>query len=200
VTDVFDPLDYRVIVDSVLNALLRTPQGPMPPRERFDGAGVYAIYYRGKFPGYRPISGTEVPIYVGKAIPAGARQGGSDAMEQIEPEAGTVLYRRLREHGDSIGTTETLDIADFRCRFLVVTPIWISTAESLLIRRFLPLWNVCVDGFGNHHQGKGRVGQKRSDWDTLHPGRGWAQAMKQSKHTTDEINARIAAHFRAAAS
>lgn len=37
---------------------------------RFYGAGVYAIYYEGKGEkAYQPLSGTETPIYVGKADP-----------------------------------------------------------------------------------------------------------------------------------
>jgi hypothetical protein len=35
----------------------------------FYGAGVYAIYYRGDYEHYRPLSGADHPIYVGKADP-----------------------------------------------------------------------------------------------------------------------------------
>jgi hypothetical protein len=48
----------------------------------FDGAGIYAIYYKGNFPLYVKIStknktGFVQPIYAGKAIPEGGRKGGS---------------------------------------------------------------------------------------------------------------------------
>ena len=44
----------------------------------------------------------------------------------------------------------------------------------MLIRHFQPVWNQVIDGFGNHDPGKGRNQQRRSVWDTLHPGREWA--------------------------
>jgi len=66
---------------------------------------------------------------------------------------------------------------DFCCRFLVVDDIWIPLAESLLIEMFMPLWNLRIDGFGNHDPGRGRHKQKRSPWDTLHPGRPWASRL-----------------------
>lgn len=54
--------------------------------------------------------------------------------------------------------------------------------ESLLISRFRPLWNVIVEGFGNNPTGGPRESQKRSPWDTLHPGRsGVGQATEETK-------------------
>ena len=56
----------------------RTPVSSLPPPERFEGGGVYALYYLGDFELYKPISLTTIeeeslPIYVGKAVPAGWR-------------------------------------------------------------------------------------------------------------------------------
>jgi hypothetical protein len=47
--------------------------------------------------------------------------------------------------------------------------------EAGLIRKFGPLWNTVIDGFGNHTPGEGRFNQARSGWDVLHPGRAWAK-------------------------
>jgi len=144
--------------------------------ESFDGAGIYAIYYRGNFDLYRPISirnqagEAALPIYVGKAIPPGNRRGVLDPRAKI----GDPLWKRLKEHAESIRLCENLNLKDFDCRFLVVDDIWIPLGESLLIQKFKPIWNVALDGFGNHDPGGGRRGQKRSPWDTLHPGRAWA--------------------------
>ena len=55
----------------------------------FWGSGVYAIYYCGKTePAYAPLSGTETPIYVGKADP-------TDAFADSIEAQGQTLFRRL---------------------------------------------------------------------------------------------------------
>ena len=52
----YDPLDYDNLARSVVNALLSAVAAPLPP-DRFEGAGVYAIYYRGPLD-YAPDDGT----------------------------------------------------------------------------------------------------------------------------------------------
>jgi hypothetical protein len=51
----------------------KTPESVFPPAERFEGGGVYALYYKGDFELYKAISLTTIeeeslPIYVGKAV------------------------------------------------------------------------------------------------------------------------------------
>jgi len=53
----------------------------------------------------------------------------------------------------------------------------ISTVEAELIRRYNPLWNSTIDGFGNHDPGSGRYAQAPSEWNVLHPGRAWATKL-----------------------
>jgi hypothetical protein len=127
------------------------------------------------------------PIYAGKAIPEGGRKGGLG----LDVPAGKPLHKRLSEHRTSIETAENLNIDDFCCRFLVVDDIWIPLGESLLIEKTRPLWNVIVDGFGNHDPGKGRHEQQLSSWDTLHPGRNWAKKLQKGK-SIEEIAKQIA--------
>jgi hypothetical protein len=57
----------------------------------------------------------------------------------------------------------------------------------VLIRRHSPVWNSLVDGFGNHDPGSGRHAGVRSQWDTLHPGRLWADRLVESSTTSDSI-------------
>jgi hypothetical protein len=102
---------------------------------------------------------------------------------------------RLRNHAESIREAENLELEDFRCRYLIVDDVWIPLAESLLIGKFLPAWNVVLDGFGNNPQGKGRIDQKMSSWDVIHPGRRRAGSLKPSAKSRDEIEARIANHL-----
>lgn len=176
----FNPLDKTNLGESVAEALLQRRAGPLPPTDPFIGAGVYAIYYDGAFPLYKDIADLNRdghfgwPIYVGKAVPAGARKGGYD----LEADPGQALFRRLTKHASSIEQASNLENKDFKCRYLVVDDIWIPLAESLLIEMFSPLWNKKIDGFGNNDPGKGRYNQQRSPWDELHPGRPWAAKLQ----------------------
>jgi len=176
----FNPLDKTNLGESVAEAVLQQPVGPLPPDAPFVGAGVYAIYYEGDLPLYKDLVELNLdglyrwPIYVGKAVPAGARKGGYG----LGADPGQALFKRLAEHASSIVQAENLRLVDFRCRFLVVDDIWIPLAESLLIEMFSPLWNRKIDGFGNHDPGKGRDKQQRSPWDILHPGRPWVLKLR----------------------
>lgn len=185
----FNPLDKWNLGESVEKALLERPAQALGKIEPFGGAGIYAIYYKGDFAPYREIAARNKstnpnqPIYVGKAIPSGGRKG---SLEKYEI-AGEVLYKRLREHAESIEQVKNLDVVDFTCRYLVVDDIWIPLGETLLITKFSPLWNVVVDGFGNHDPGKGRYKGRRPSWDALHPGRPWALKCEPSAKTGKEI-------------
>jgi hypothetical protein len=184
----FNPLDKRHLGESVGQAMLRQLAIPMADLTSFDGAGIYAIYYRGSFPAYEAIAQKNqgqnfiAPIYVGKAVPKGARKGGDH-----EASPGKVLFSRLTQHKRSIEEAGNLDIADFHCRYLIVDDIWIPLGESLLIARFDPLWNKLIDGFGNHDPGKGRHAGLRPRWDVLHPGRPWADRCQPRDETAEQI-------------
>ncbi|CCF86129.1 Eco29kI family restriction endonuclease [Nitrolancea hollandica] len=184
----FNPLDYDNLGESVANALLSRPVVPMTDLNRFEGAGLYAIYYIGDFPPYASLSqqnlndNFQMPIYVGKAEREGKRTG-----QRADSDTTYTLYKRLREHARSIQQAKNLDLADFRCRFLIVDDIWIPLGESLMIRDFQPLWNVIVSGFGNHAPGGGRISGERPLWDMLHPGRSWAERHPKNQRTVEEI-------------
>jgi len=188
----FNPLDKRHLGESVAEALLQTEAQPLPP-DPFIGAGVYAIYYVGSFSAYGQLSEVNrdnqflYPIYVGKAVPSGARKGGLG----LEVEHGQVMYKRLKEHAESINSAQNLDVSDFYCRFLVVDDIWIPLAESMLIERFKPVWNRILDGFGNHDPGKGRHQGMMPQWDCLHPGRAWAKRLQPCANTAEQLTERV---------
>jgi len=194
----FNPLDRVELGRSVGRALLLSPCESLPPVERFQGAGIYAIYYHGDFAPYRPVALPECewPIYVGRAMPSGGRAGLLGLGSSPEPK----LHSRLREHARSMEAVSNLDIADFRCRYLIVDDIWIPLAERLLIGHYRPLWNGVVDGFGIHAPGgkpggtKGRGGQMKSPWDTLHPGRPFAEG-RPNRVEEREIRTKIKAHL-----
>src|SRR5258707_92768 len=64
------PADPKAIGRMVSIALLAQPLVALTDVRPAYGSGVYAIYYRGNHPLYGGISGSETPIYVGKADPA----------------------------------------------------------------------------------------------------------------------------------
>lgn len=187
VIEPYNPLDKKNLGVSAATAMLSSKVHKLPP-SKFIGAGVYAIYYTGDFKPYTKISSMNkddfnVPIYVGKAVPAGARKGGLG----MDVDHGLALYNRLSEHYSSIEAAENLNVDDFYCRFLVVDDIWIPLAESLLIEKFKPLWNRCIEGFGNHDPGSGRYNQQKSPWDCIHKGRTWAEKLKPNVRSTEEL-------------
>ena len=181
----YDPLSVDELGRNAARALMEHPADVLPPYNTFNGAGVYTLHYRGAFPAY--VGNEEgTPIYVGKADPPGRRQGrGRGAAEA------RTLYRRLQEHSESIAAATNLNLPDFRCRWLVLDPVWIGLTEQTLIAEYQPLWNVVVDGFGNHDPGSGRWSQRRSQWDTLHPGRPWANLLRDREETVEEITAAV---------
>jgi hypothetical protein len=192
----FNPLDKTTLAKNISEHLLRRPIVPLPP-ERFVGAGIYALYYKGPFPVYEKIAqsmadedGEAIPIYVGKAVPKGARKGAYD----LSVDPGGVLYKRLMDHVASITAVENLELSDFAFRYLLVDDVWIPLGESMLIAIFKPVWNICVDGFGHHHQGQHRRTQKKSAWDTVHPGRPWAgEVIGKNARTVEQIISDITA-------
>lgn len=169
-------------------AMLRQPVLALGSLDVFDGAGIYAIYYTGDFQAYRVIAesnkknGFNAPIYIGKAVPKGARKGG-----ELDALPGRVLHGRLKQHAKSIDEASNLTIEDFQCRYLIVDDIWIPLGESLLIAKFDPLWNKLIDGFGNHDPGSGRHAGLRPRWDVLHPGRPWAERCQRRDESAEQI-------------
>ena len=136
--------------------------------QQVEGPGIYALYYTGDLNAYRPISGENIPIYVGKAEPPGRRKG--QTLDEDKP----ALRNRLNSHLRLIESAENLELANFEFRSLPVVSVWISLAERFLIDGYKPVWNVCLEGFGKHDSGRNRAAGERSWGDTLHPGRTWA--------------------------
>lgn len=189
---------FKSVLQEAMRFMMRSPIHPLPPADRFPGAGVYALYYCGNFDHYNHIvvadqKDANTPIYVGKAVPPGWRVGRAGRVgPNVRP-----LYARLAEHVRTIDEVENLDARDFCCRFMILGGTesdLISACEAQLIRQFAPVWNTVVDGFGNHTPGKGRFGQARSEWDVLHPGRAWAARCRGVPPLLENIVAKILEH------
>ena len=194
----FNPLSRESLAASVAGRLLSTDVVQLSDFHEATGAGIYAIYYVGSFLPYAPIAeatrnnSSAAPIYVGKAEHPGARKG----LRTTPRGDASPLRKRIKEHADSIRlATTTLRLEDFKFRFLPVDDIWIPLGESTMIQWFQPIWNVVVDGFGNHAPGAGRHLQRASSWDVLHPGRGFARNLPAGE-PPKSIKARISKHLR----
>lgn len=193
----YNPLDKMNLGRSVAEALLFSPVVPLAQIPDLIGAGVYAIYYSGGFEAYGPVAEKnkngvfEQPIYVGKAVPKGARKGGL----AFDASKGRALRDRLRQHAGSIGEAKNLSLGDFHFRSLVVDDIWIPLGENMMIEQFRPIWNLVIDGFGNKDPGKRRATQYRSPWDVLHPGRQFAEKLAGGDTTPTLLVMRLTEYF-----
>lgn len=196
---VYNDNDLAELLRKAVQFFNGTPVMQMPLKEKFEGAGVYAIYYQGKEGIYAPYGDIinayayNEPIYVGKAEPEGKRQG-----RALKRNSGVKLFSRLKEHVRSIKAGSGLRIEDFCCRFVICegdTVTMIPAFEAALTARFHPLWNTFVDGFGNHDPGRGRVSGVRSLWDTLHPGRKFAEKLPPNPCHVKTIRVRIKDFF-----
>ena len=188
----FNPLEKKNLGESVAQALICQPVVCLAELLPFDGAGIYAIYYTGDFDCYQTLVQYNIngrfcaPIYAGKAVPKGSRKGA-----ELDLAPGKAIYNRIKQHVKSIEQAKNLCLSDFYCRYLIVDDIWIPLGESLLIAKSNPLWNLLIDGFGNHDPGKGRHAGLRPRWDVLHPGRPWADKCKPREETDLHIKREV---------
>ncbi len=189
---VFHSPDFEEIIKDTIRFFNGTPVHSLPVPERFHGTGVYAIYCIAKtgiYKEFHEINRTsyDVPIYIGKAVPSGWRQArSSNSTEALSYE----LNNRIREHGRSLEQCAGLKLNDFHCRFMILEDAesdLIGTVEAALIRSYKPLWNLRIDGFGNHDPGSGRYEQAMSDWDVCHPGRLWAKKCKGKQRPRKDL-------------
>lgn len=195
----YNPLAKANLGESVAEALLRVPVHPLSETTHLVGAGVYAIYYTGAFAAYAPIAARNAdnqflqPIYVGKAVPKGARKGGLG----FDAGKGKALRDRLTQHATSINEASNLELVDFLYRALTVDDIWIPLGENVVIEKYQPLWNRVIDGFGNKTPGRRRATQMRSSWDVLHPGRKFVEALALAANplSAEQITQKVADFF-----
>ncbi len=84
---------------------------------------MYGLYYTGGFEPYLGLSrqnkgNLNTPIYIGKAVPKGWRTSRNHTVADEDRP----LYRRLNEHAKNLMlATSTLKLADFHCRFMVLS-------------------------------------------------------------------------------
>ena len=135
----FNPLHPRNLARGIADALNDEPLLPLPPAERFEGAGVYALYYLGQFEPYETDRRREETDL--------CRQGGSrrDRVQGSHRISMRLLARYSladsRSTRNQLTQPRTWTSADFKYRALVVDPFYANVAEVLLIQRWKPIWN-----------------------------------------------------------
>ncbi|MDA3875060.1 MAG: Eco29kI family restriction endonuclease, partial [Kiritimatiellae bacterium] len=109
------------------------------------------------------------------------------------------LYNRLKEHSRAIKTTN-LNLADFTCRHVAIQSGMQAAVEHFMIGFYRPIWNkeikVCF-GIGKHGDSTKTRANKRSPWDTMHPGRKWAENTKEDQKTRMKVEEDIHRHLEA---
>ncbi|MFJ8040292.1 Eco29kI family restriction endonuclease [Kitasatospora sp. NPDC096147] len=191
---IYDPLRRENIGRSVLWALTSRDAVQLDRVPRFNGCGIYALYYAGDHELYGPISSDqfEVPIYVGKADPSGGRKG----VTVGEAWEGNPLWSRLGNHSRKIDKASDLNVQDFFARYLPADDLFTPMAERLMIRDLRPVWNVVLEGFGVNRQGSGREGkQLRPKWHEVHTGVDWADGMTAQPGGPEPLRQQVRAHL-----
>jgi hypothetical protein len=182
VTNEYDPLAYASLAESIVNKMKTIPHRALVSATKVSGAGVYVIgAYSPKdiYP-----SMTNPIVYVGRARPSSLNLGltnGRSVTPRSSGRRGPPLRGRLSKHREAIEQAENLDLDNFWFKTLRIVPAFIDLAEEALIHWHCPVWNRALKGFGNKNPGKGRRGQKVSEWDTMHPGRNWIEHHKVTR-------------------
>ncbi|BAJ29594.1 MULTISPECIES: Eco29kI family restriction endonuclease [Kitasatospora] len=178
----FNPLSLDLLSRNLREELDRRQKIPLDSVERFTGAGLYALYYKGDLPLYQKLKEADTPIYIGKAEAGNSSYGYPP--DQSKPK----LFDRIADHRASINQASNLDASHFDVRYLVLDDIWIVLGERALLRAHSPvLWNTLMTGFGANASGMDRK-NGRSIWDSIHPGRARAKdSLCYRKHSRAEL-------------
>ncbi|SEG90200.1 Eco29kI restriction endonuclease [Thermomonospora echinospora] len=183
----YDPMSTDHITSMICLNLEDQPVTPLWPEiPRFDGSGLYAIYYIGSsIELYAPLSSYKIPVYVGQARSHNSATG--KGVRERDP-----LWRRIRDHSKSIEGAG-LPLHEFGVRLLRLPDVHIDLGENGLRVNYQPVWNAVLTGFGSHEQGSSTRQSSRSKWDTVHEGRN--RTFGATKHDKDVLLAKARKHI-----
>jgi hypothetical protein len=183
----YDPMETRHVTAAICHELERQPLIPLEPLiGRFDGSGLYAIYYSGQANLlYRRLRGFKIPIYVGQALSHNTATG-------VVIKDPSPLWGRVRDHHVSIDSSD-LSAAEFGVRLLRLPDVHADLGENGLRVFYKPVWNAILTGFGSHEQGSSTRTGARSKWDTVHPGRN--RTFGADRHNQGELSRNAKEHI-----
>ena len=182
----YDPMGTENITAAICLELERQPLIPLDPEiDRFEGSGLYAIYYSGNnLPLYKRLKNTNIPVYVGQALSYNSQTG--MAIVAVRP-----LWERIRDHRKSIEGAGLL--GEFSVRLLCLPDVHADLGENGIRLFYRPVWNAILRGFGSKEQGSSTRKSKRSPWDTVHPGR--SRTHGGQVHDVGSLVGRVNAHI-----
>ncbi|MEV7491926.1 Eco29kI family restriction endonuclease [Streptomyces anulatus] len=183
----YDPLSTEQISHTICAMLERQPLVSMLHEiPRFDGAGLYALYYRGEsVPLYRPLNELQIPVYAGQGAASNSATG-------AKTTARRPVYDRLRKHRRSMEEAN-LPLWEFRFRALLLPDVHANLGENGLRVGYQPVWNHTLTGLGGNEQGSSTRQSKKSKWDTVHDGR--SRTHGGVVHEADKLLADAEAHI-----
>ena len=183
----FDPMSTEHVSRAVCRELERQPLVMFEPEiPRFNGSGLYAIYYQGESVElYKPLASYKIPVYVGQAESHNSATGkGSKARDR--------LWKRISGHKRSISDGE-LPINEFGVRLLLLPDVHANLGENGLRVNYLPAWNTVLHGFGSNEQGSSTRKSARTKWDTVHQGR--SRTFGEEKHDRHTLIGLVQKHI-----
>ncbi|MBF6095718.1 Eco29kI family restriction endonuclease [Nocardia cyriacigeorgica] len=183
----FDPLSTTQLSNTICEKLERQPLVSMADQiPRFEGAGLYALYYRGdSVELYRPLAKLQIPVYAGQGRSSNSATGATS-------RAARPLCERLRMHRTSM-IQGGLPIAEFRFRALLMPDVHADLGENGLRVGYRPVWNSVLTGFGSKEQGASTRKSGKSKWDTVHDGR--RRTYGEATHQAPQLTAAVKAHI-----
>lgn len=143
----------EALINEILDEIEAQPLVPLENIRTSRASGAYLLFTVSAEGIYSPWAITELPLYAGKT--------GN-------------LQDRMSTHGESIEQVLNLHPGQFMAKFIELPDEYAHLAcmfEAALIKRYRPLWNSDLKGFGLKAVGNNRTDSTISRWDTLHPGR-----------------------------
>jgi hypothetical protein len=183
----YDPMGTENIAAAICRELERQPSIPLDsPIPRFEGGGLYAIYYDGEsLDLYAPLRGHKIPVYVGQSLSHNSATGAAVASRNP-------LWGRVKDHRESIEGSG-LPVAEFGVRLLRLPDVHADLGENGLRVTYQPVWNTILTGLGGHEQGASTRQSRRSKWDTVHRGR--ARTFGEDRYDKSELEKAVRDHI-----
>ena len=170
----------QVHIDAIIDKLESQPLTPLKDAKPKRAAGAYLLFYRGRVGVYAIWALLGLPLYSGKT---------------------TDMADRLSKHAESINAAVNLNIDDFMVKYIELDDKHAHLAcmfEAAMLKRYSPVWNEELTGFGLKDVGKSRSDSIVSLWDTYHPGRP-KRGETPNEKTVGELHAMLVKAARALA-
>lgn len=97
-TTLYDPLTWENLMAGLAARFEQVPLVNLTSIEEARGPGVYALFYDGPHPAYKPIASTQRPIYVGKAVSQGTPKGNGGRERPVRIAQPPTVAPKIHRH------------------------------------------------------------------------------------------------------